>query len=73
MSINNIDLTHLSYNEAVSALKSNAALQTVVLKALEVVIPEKALEGAEGLDSRENGHSWASWSPLWITWLGLPR
>ncbi|XP_060548027.1 ligand of Numb protein X 2-like [Pantherophis guttatus] len=72
LSINNIDLTHLNYNEAVSALKSNAALQTVVLKALEVVIPEKALEGAEGLDSRENGHSWASWSPLWITWLGLP-
>ncbi|KAM6426927.1 ligand of Numb protein X 2-like isoform 1-T2 [Liasis olivaceus] len=72
LSINNIDLTHLNYNEAVSALKSNAALQTVVLKVLEVVIPEKASEGAEMLDSRENGLSWASWSPLWITWLGLP-
>ncbi|KAG8144326.1 putative Ligand of Numb protein [Naja naja] len=72
LSINNVDLTHLNYSEAVSALKSNAALQTVVLKALEVVIPEKASEGAENLDRRENGHSWASWSPLWITWLGLP-
>ncbi|KAM3827523.1 ligand of Numb protein X 2-like isoform 2-T3 [Vipera latastei] len=72
LSINNVDLTHLNYNEAVSALKSNAALQTVVLKALEVVIPEKASEGAESLDSRENGHRWASWSPVWITWLGLP-
>ncbi|XP_026545539.1 ligand of Numb protein X 2-like [Notechis scutatus] len=72
LSINNVDLTHLNYNEAVSALKSNAALQTVVLKALEVVIPEKASEGAESLDRKENGHSWASWSPLWITWLGLP-
>uniref|UniRef100_A0A8C5SMI5 Ligand of Numb protein X 2-like n=1 Tax=Laticauda laticaudata TaxID=8630 RepID=A0A8C5SMI5_LATLA len=72
LSINNVDLTHLNYNEAVSALKSNAALQMVVLKALEVVIPEKASEGAESLDRRENGHSWASWSPLWITWLGLP-
>uniref|UniRef100_A0A0F7Z8B6 Ligand of Numb protein X 2-like n=1 Tax=Crotalus adamanteus TaxID=8729 RepID=A0A0F7Z8B6_CROAD len=72
LSINNADLTHLNYNEAVSALKSNAALQTVVLKALEVVMPEKASEGAESLDRRENGHRWASWSPLWITWLGLP-
>ncbi|XP_070615761.1 ligand of Numb protein X 2-like [Erythrolamprus reginae] len=70
LSINNIDLTHLNYNDAVSALKSNAALQTVVLKALEIVIP--ASEGAEGLDGRENGHSWASWSPFWISWLALP-
>ncbi|XP_063169870.1 ligand of Numb protein X 2-like [Candoia aspera] len=72
LSINNIDLTHLNYNEAVSALKSNAALQTVVLKVLEVVIPDKASEGAETFDSRENGLSWAGWSPLWLTWLGLP-
>nr|XP_020639993.1 ligand of Numb protein X 2-like [Pogona vitticeps]XP_020639994.1 ligand of Numb protein X 2-like [Pogona vitticeps]XP_020639995.1 ligand of Numb protein X 2-like [Pogona vitticeps] len=69
LSINNVNLTFLSYDEAVSALKSNAALHTVVLKALEIVVPEKATEFLEAPDSRENRFSWA---PLWITWLGLP-
>lgn len=69
LSINSIDLTHLSYSEAVSALKSNAALHIVVLKALEIVIPEKTPESVEAPDSKERGFSWA---PLWVTWLGLP-
>uniref|UniRef100_A0A803SL57 Ligand of numb-protein X 2 n=1 Tax=Anolis carolinensis TaxID=28377 RepID=A0A803SL57_ANOCA len=67
LSINNIDLTHLSYNEAVSALKSNAALPLVTLKALEIGLPEK--ESPEVPEIRENGLSWA---PLWTMWLGLP-
>ncbi|XP_054852519.1 ligand of Numb protein X 2-like [Eublepharis macularius] len=69
LSINNIELTHLSYNEAVSALKSNAALHTVVLKALEIVVPEKTFESAEMPESK---FGWASWAPLWVRWLGLP-
>uniref|UniRef100_A0A8D2L2N0 LNX2 protein n=1 Tax=Varanus komodoensis TaxID=61221 RepID=A0A8D2L2N0_VARKO len=69
LSINHVDLTHLSYNDAVSALKANAALHTVTLKALEIVAPEQASESPEGLDGRELGFSWA---PLWTMWLGLP-
>uniref|UniRef100_A0A8B9FIX4 Ligand of Numb protein X 2 n=1 Tax=Amazona collaria TaxID=241587 RepID=A0A8B9FIX4_9PSIT len=66
LSINGIDLTHLNYYEAVSALKSNAASHSVILKALEIV-PLNAPEPS--LDIKEQGFSW---SPLWITWLGLP-
>ncbi|XP_065499234.1 ligand of Numb protein X 2-like [Caloenas nicobarica] len=66
LSINGIDLTHLNYYEAVSALKSNAASHSVVLKALEII----SVNSAEpSLDIKEQGFSW---SPLWITWLGLP-
>ncbi|XP_061454612.1 ligand of Numb protein X 2-like [Rhineura floridana] len=72
LSINNIDLTHLSYNEAVTALKSNAALHTVALKALEIVVPERASESTDTPETRESGFRWASWAPLWIMWLGLP-
>ncbi|XP_060612459.2 ligand of Numb protein X 2-like [Anolis sagrei] len=67
LSINHVDLTHLSYNEAVSALKSNAALPLVTLKALEIGVPEK--ETLDVPDNKENGFSWA---PLWTMWLGLP-
>ncbi|NXA07564.1 LNX2 protein, partial [Sapayoa aenigma] len=66
LSINGIDLTQLNYYEAVSALKSNAASHSVTLKALEIIClncPEPSP------DIREQGFSW---SPLWITWLGLP-
>uniref|UniRef100_A0A8D0F090 Ligand of Numb protein X 2-like n=1 Tax=Strix occidentalis caurina TaxID=311401 RepID=A0A8D0F090_STROC len=66
LSINGIDLTHLNYYEAVSALKSNAASHSVILKALEIL----SLNSTEpSLDIKEQGFSW---SPLWITWLGLP-
>ncbi|KFO80136.1 Ligand of Numb protein X 2, partial [Cuculus canorus] len=66
LSVNGIDLTQLNYYEAVSALKSNAASHSVVLKALEIV----SLNSTEqSLDIKEQGFSW---SPLWITWLGLP-
>lgn len=72
LSINNTDLTHLNYNEAVFALKSNAALHTVVLKALEVIAPGKTSESPEIPESRESGFGWTSWTPLWVRWLGLP-
>lgn len=66
LSINGIDLTHLNYYEAVSALKSNAASHSVVLKALEILASDST---DPSLDIKERGFSW---SPLWITWLGLP-
>lgn len=67
LSINGIDLTHLNYYEAVSALKSNAASHSVVLKALEILSPNSTEPSP---DIKEQGFGW---SPLWITWLGLPR
>uniref|UniRef100_A0A8B9SCS8 Ligand of Numb protein X 2-like n=1 Tax=Apteryx owenii TaxID=8824 RepID=A0A8B9SCS8_APTOW len=66
LSINGIDLTHLNYYEAVSALKSNAASHSVVLKALEILVSDPT---DPSLDIKEQGFGW---SPLWITWLGLP-
>ncbi|NXJ13550.1 LNX2 protein, partial [Odontophorus gujanensis] len=66
LSINGIDLTHLNYYEAVSALKSNAASHSVILKALEILSTDPT---DPSLDIKERGFSW---SPLWITWLGLP-
>ncbi|NXI45064.1 LNX2 protein, partial [Galbula dea] len=66
LSINGIDLTQLNYYEAVSALKSNAASHSVVLKALEILSPNSTEPSP---DIKEQGFSW---SPLWITWLGLP-
>uniref|UniRef100_A0A8C6Z642 Ligand of Numb protein X 2-like n=1 Tax=Nothoprocta perdicaria TaxID=30464 RepID=A0A8C6Z642_NOTPE len=66
LSINGIDLTHLNYYEAVSALKSNAASHSVVLKALEILVSDPT---DPPLDMKEQGFGW---SPLWIMWLGLP-
>ncbi|XP_073455578.1 ligand of Numb protein X 2-like [Aquarana catesbeiana] len=71
LNINGTDLTGLSYMDAVSALKCNAASHTVVLKVLELAPTEQQGEptegGAEGL--RDPG---GIWSPLWIHWLDLP-
>ncbi|KAM8952363.1 ligand of Numb protein X 2-like [Pelodytes ibericus] len=71
LSINGTDLTSLGYLDAVSALKSNAASHTVVLKALEFAMGERPIEVAEGTIEipRERG---GIWSPLWVSWLSLP-
>ncbi|XP_019343388.1 ligand of Numb protein X 2 [Alligator mississippiensis] len=66
LSINGIDLTHMNYYEAVPALKSSAASHVLVLKALEILVPEPTDSSSE---IREQGFSW---SPLWTMWLGLP-
>ncbi|KAE8584249.1 hypothetical protein XENTR_v10020879 [Xenopus tropicalis] len=71
LSINGTDLTSLSYSDAISALKTNAASHTVVLKALEVTVGERLdepVEHAAGV-TREPG---GIWSPLWVYWLALP-
>ncbi|XP_075040513.1 ligand of Numb protein X 2-like [Mixophyes fleayi] len=71
LSINGTDLTGLSYLDAVSALKSNAASHTVVLKVLELAVGERPGDAAEGGVEvmRDPG---GIWSPLWAQWLGLP-
>ncbi|XP_043913675.1 ligand of Numb protein X 2-like [Protopterus annectens] len=71
LSMNGIDLTLLSYGEAVSVLKSHTTSSTVVLKTLECRTPEKETElvrePAESLVESERG-----WTPLWIMWFSVP-
>ncbi|XP_038604557.1 ligand of Numb protein X 2-like isoform X2 [Tachyglossus aculeatus] len=71
LSINGVDLTQLSYYEAVSALKHHTASTSVMLKVLDILVPERGPENGEVVPeaAREPGHGWA---PLWVTWLGLP-
>ncbi|KAM8964935.1 ligand of Numb protein X 2 isoform X1 [Sarcophilus harrisii] len=71
LSINGIDLTSLSYQEAVAVLKSQAASAIIVLKALDILMPPVSPEpwAASQEPPMEAG---PSWSPLWLSWLGLP-
>ncbi|XP_073403643.1 ligand of Numb protein X 2-like [Dendrobates tinctorius] len=71
LSVNGVDLTCLSYLDAVSALKSNAASHTVLLKTLELVVNERHGETTEGgvEVTRDPG---GIWSPLWVHWFHLP-
>ncbi|XP_072126947.1 ligand of Numb protein X 2b isoform X2 [Mobula birostris] len=70
LNINGVDLTQLSYNEAVSVLKLNAASSSVVLKVLEFPTTEMLSTSEEPSEaSKENSYDW---SPLWVMWLSLP-
>lgn len=78
LSINGVDLTQLSYNEAVSALKAQTAQPQVVLRVIQTV-SEDSEEDPEAAnkdemdpmdDPREDA---LNWTPLWTRWLGLPR
>ncbi|XP_072361751.1 ligand of Numb protein X 2b isoform X2 [Scyliorhinus torazame] len=70
LSINGVDLTQLSYNEAVSVLKLNAASSTVLLRVLEFPNIDMSSAAEEPPEtSKENDYDW---SPLWVMWLGLP-
>ncbi|KAG9478535.1 hypothetical protein GDO78_013537 [Eleutherodactylus coqui] len=71
LSINGVDLTGLSYLDAVSALKSNAASHTVVLKTLELLAAERHGETPEGGAEVSRDPS-GIWSPLWVHWFSLP-
>lgn len=77
LSINGVDLTQLSYNEAVSALKAQTAQPQVVLRVIQTV-SEDSEEDPEAAnkdemdpmdDPREDA---LNWTPLWTRWLGLP-
>ncbi|GCC27901.1 hypothetical protein chiPu_0006327 [Chiloscyllium punctatum] len=70
LSINGVDLTQLSYNEAVSVLKLNTASSAVLLKVLDLPNTEMAPTSEELMEAgKESDYDW---SPLWVTWLGLP-
>lgn len=78
LSINGVDLTQLTYNEAVSALKAQTAQSQVVLRVIQT-LSEDTQEVAEAVsrddldpvdDQRDDS---LNWTPLWTRWLGLPR
>ncbi|XP_039598882.1 ligand of Numb protein X 2-like, partial [Polypterus senegalus] len=71
LSVNGVDLTQMTYSEAVSALKANAAHSNVQLKVLGT-LSEKP-EGEFADDLGEGGREVeSSFSPLWSMWLNLP-
>uniref|UniRef100_A0A672HDC2 Ligand of Numb protein X 2-like n=1 Tax=Salarias fasciatus TaxID=181472 RepID=A0A672HDC2_SALFA len=77
LSINGVDLTQLTYNEAVSALKAQTAQSQVVLRVIQTLSedPEDDADAANkdeldpADDLRDDG---LNWTPLWTRWLGLP-
>ncbi|KAK3535746.1 hypothetical protein QTP70_020986 [Hemibagrus guttatus] len=77
LSINAVDLTQLTYNEAVSVLKTQAAQNSVTLRVIRTLAEEdeQVAEAAnqEEMDTTENPREGdINWSPLWTHWLGLP-
>ncbi|CAN9515102.1 unnamed protein product [Ophioblennius macclurei] len=77
LSINGVDLTQLTYNEAVSVLKAQTAQSQVVLRVIQTLSEDSEddadaankdeMDPAEEL--RDDG---LNWTPLWTRWLGLP-
>ena len=76
LSINGVDLTQLTYNEAVSVLKAQTAQAQGVLRVIQTIseYPEDEGEAAkEAMESVENPREDdVNWAPLWTRWLGLP-
>lgn len=78
LSINAVDLTQLTYNEAVSVLKTQTAQSSVTLRVIRTIAEEEEQDvGAaiqEEMDTGENPREdEINWFPLWTRWLGLPR
>lgn len=79
LSINGIDLTHLTYNEAVTVLKTQTAQNTVTLRVIQTFTDEEEQDGEsstrdqdmETLEGPKEDD--INWVPLWTRWLGLPR
>ncbi|XP_048031687.1 ligand of Numb protein X 2b [Megalobrama amblycephala] len=78
LSINGIDLTHLTYNEAVTVLKAQTAQNTVTLRVIQTFTDEEEQDGEsstrdqdmETLEGPKEDD--INWAPLWTRWLGLP-
>lgn len=76
LSINGVDLTQLTYNEAVSVLKAQTAQSQVVLRVIQT-LSEESEEDAEANDdeldiAEDSRDDTLNWTPLWTRWLGLP-
>uniref|UniRef100_A0A673Z308 Ligand of numb-protein X 2b n=1 Tax=Salmo trutta TaxID=8032 RepID=A0A673Z308_SALTR len=76
LSINGVDLTQLTYNEAVSVLKAQTAQAQVVLRVIQTISEDPGDEGEaakEAMESVENPREDdTDWAQLWTRWLGLP-
>ncbi|XP_033875391.3 ligand of Numb protein X 2-like [Acipenser ruthenus] len=76
LSINGVDLTQLTYGEAVSALKAHAAQSAVQLRVIETATEQPGEEEDEEEMEEEQAEAGreedGNWSPLWTMWLGLP-
>uniref|UniRef100_A0A4W5NGZ5 Ligand of numb-protein X 2b n=1 Tax=Hucho hucho TaxID=62062 RepID=A0A4W5NGZ5_9TELE len=76
LSINGVDLTQLTYNEAVSVLKAQTAQAQVVLRVIQTISEDPEIEGEAAKEAMESVESPreddANWAPLWTRWLGLP-
>ncbi|MGH0175763.1 UNVERIFIED_CONTAM: hypothetical protein FKN15_007847 [Acipenser sinensis] len=73
LSINGVDLTQLTYGEAVSALKAHAAQSAVQLRVIETSTEQPGEEEEMEEEQAEAGREEdGNWSPLWTMWLGLP-
>ncbi|XP_062249500.1 ligand of Numb protein X 2b [Platichthys flesus] len=77
LSINGVDLTQFTYNEAVSVLKAQTAQSQVVLRVIQTLSDdtEEEAEAAtmDELDLMDDPRDDAlNWTPLWTRWLGLP-
>lgn len=76
LSINGVDLTQLTYNEAVSVLKAQTAQSQVVLRVIQT-LSEESEEDTEANDdeldiAEDSRDDTLNWTPLWTRWLGLP-
>lgn len=73
-----MDLTQLTYNEAVSVLKTQTAQAQVVLRVIQTISEESEEDdeaaNRDELDSVEIlRDDDLNCTPLWTRWLGLPR
>lgn len=78
LSINGIDLTQLTYNEAVSVMKAQTAQSQVVLRVIQTLSEDTEEDGeAASMDdvspAEDLRDDALNWTPLWTRWLGLPR
>lgn len=78
LSINGIDLTQLTYSEAVSVMKAQTAQSQVVLRVIQTLSEDteednEAARMDEMNPADELRDDALNWTPLWTRWLGLPR
>lgn len=77
LSINGVDLTQLTYNEAVSVLKAQTAQSQVVLRVIQTLSEDSEEDtdasNKDELDPVDDSRDDTLWTPLWTRWLGLPR
>uniref|UniRef100_A0A3Q3JFX7 Ligand of numb-protein X 2b n=2 Tax=Monopterus albus TaxID=43700 RepID=A0A3Q3JFX7_MONAL len=73
LSINGVDLTQLTYSEAVSVLKAQTAQSQVVLRVIQTLSEDSEEDNeAANKDELDPVDNPRDDTPLWTRWLGLP-